>query len=164
LDRLIYGLGIRHVGEKTALILAQKFGDIEKLQASSLEELTDVYEIGPVIADSVFQFFHSDKTKILIKKLRELGLKMTAENIIKAPQILRDKIFVFTGELTSFSRKDAEKMVTDRGGKTSSSVSANTSFVVTGGKPGSKFKKAKELGVKILDENEFLNIINTIGE
>lgn len=161
LDRLIYGLGIRHVGEKTALIIARKFTSIDKLMSAGLEELTDVYEIGPVIADSVFHYFHSDKSAVLIKKLKTIGLKMTADNKINVTQILKDKVFVFTGELTSFSRKDAEKMVTELGGKTSSSVSINTSFIVAGEKPGGKFKKAKELGVNILNENEFLNMVNT---
>ncbi|MFH1288780.1 MAG: NAD-dependent DNA ligase LigA [bacterium] len=158
LERLIYGLGIRHVGEKTALILARKFGDIEKLTTVNLEDLANIYEIGPVIADSVFHFFHSKKTIALIKKFKKLGLKMTADIIKNEPQIFKDKTFVFTGELRSFSRKKAERLVIELGGKTSSSVSSNTSFVVIGEKPGSKFKKAKELGVKILNENEFLNI------
>lgn len=158
LERLIYGFGIRHVGEKTALILAQKFGDIEKLSAASLEELTNIHEIGPIIADSVFQFFHSKKTIALIKKLKGFGLKMTAD-IKNEPQIFKGKTFVFTGELHSLSRKDAERLVVERVGKTSSSVSSNTNFVVVGEKPGSKFKKAKELGIKILSGDEFLKII-----
>lgn len=159
LCRLIYGLGIRHVGEKTALILSQKFDRIEKLMSSSLEELTNVHEIGPVIANSVFQFFHADKTIILINKLKGFGLKMAADNINKEAQILNDRTFVFTGELTSLSRKDAENIVRSLGGNTSSSVSVKTDFVVAGGKPGSKFNKAKIFGVKILNEEEFLNMI-----
>ncbi|MEW6087547.1 MAG: NAD-dependent DNA ligase LigA [bacterium] len=159
LERLIYGLGIRHVGEKNAFILARKFGNMENLMDAGIENLNDIHEIGPVIADSVFRFFHSEKTRSLIKKLKDAGLNMSDEKSIEIPQIFKDKSVVFTGELKSLTRKEAEKIVRQRGGNAVSGVSSKTSFVVIGKEPGSKLAKAEKLGIKVLNEDEFTNMI-----
>ncbi len=160
LYRLIYGLGIRHVGEHTAWVLASHFGSLDKLEKASLEELNDIPDMGPVIAESVYNFFHNRENLSIIKKLKEAGLKMKSE-AKKAPSgPLSGKTVVITGTLKDFSRHDAEDAVRKAGGSPSSSVSKNTDFVVVGDEPGSKAEKARSFGVKIIGEEEFKKIIS----
>ena len=155
--RFIYALGIIHVGEQTAHDLADHFGSLEKLMQADLEEINNLENIGPVVSKSIVSFF-KDKSNInLITKLFKNGVSIYYK---KAKSLkLRDQSFVLTGTLSTMSREEAKKKIIDNGGTVSSSVSSNTSYVVAGNKPGSKYADAKKLGVKILTENEFLKII-----
>ncbi len=159
LARLLFALGIRHVGEKAAETLAEEFGSLDALMEAKEEELERIPEVGPALAGSVREFFKQKEIRILIEKLRKAGLKLEQERVKKGPQILTGKTFVFTGELKGYSRSEAEKLVKNLGGKASSSVSEQTSYVVVGESPGSKYGKAKALGVPILSEEEFEKLI-----
>jgi DNA ligase (NAD+) len=152
--RLLFGIGIRHVGERTAQILSGRFGSAERLEKASVEELEAVHEIGPKLAESVHQFFKQPENRALIDRLRDAGLPMRSA-IVEEPgveQIFAGKTFVLTGTLDSLTREEAAALITDRGGRVSSSVSKKTSFVVAGRDPGSKLDRAQALGVAILDE------------
>ncbi|HQL72429.1 MAG TPA: NAD-dependent DNA ligase LigA [Phycisphaerae bacterium] len=160
LTRLLAALGIRHVGGRAAEVLAEHFGDVDKIASAPVEELTEVNEIGPVIAQSVHDFFHSPSGREMIERLKAVGVKMTAERIAPAgPQPLAGKTVVVTGTLQTLSRSEAEAAVKAAGGKAASSVSKSTAFVVVGDSPGSKADKARQLGVEIVDEEEFLKRI-----
>ena len=157
LARFLYGLGIRHVGEETAIDLAQYFGSLEKLEKASLEELERIPDIGPEVSKSIYNWFREKRNKKLIEELLKAGIK-----ILPPPKIgkrLKGKVFVLTGTLSSMTRSEAEKRIRLLGGHPSSSVSKNTDYVVVGENPGSKLEKAKKLGVKIISEKEFLNLI-----
>ena len=159
LSRLINALGIRFVGERTAQLLAEHFGSLEKLASASLEGLTEVTEVGPKVAESIVEFFSEPANRKVIEKLRKAGLKLTEER--KAPRDTRlaGKTFVFTGTLAHRTREEAAELVIRHGGKTSSSVSKKTDYVVVGTDPGSKSDKAKALGVTILDEAAFEKLL-----
>ncbi|MDD5428633.1 MAG: NAD-dependent DNA ligase LigA [Candidatus Omnitrophica bacterium] len=159
LHRLIYGLGIRHVGEQTAWVLANHFGSMEKLQRSSQEELTEVPDMGPVMAESVYNFFRNKENLSVLKKLKDAGLKMAGEVKKVNAGPLSGKTVVITGTLESFSRHDAEEAVRNAGGTPASGVSKNTDFLVAGEEAGSKLEKAKALGVKIISEEEFKKLL-----
>ncbi|MDD5072507.1 MAG: NAD-dependent DNA ligase LigA [Candidatus Omnitrophica bacterium] len=159
LNRLIFALGIRHVGEHIADVLAKRFHSIYKLSEQALEELTVVQEIGPVVAESIRDFFGNPASKKVIEKLAKAGVKMEEEAPSGSSSRLAGRSFVFTGELKDYSRTGAEQIVRDLGGTASSSVGKKTDFVVAGESPGSKYEKAKKLGVKIIDEKEFEKII-----
>ncbi|MFA4842540.1 MAG: NAD-dependent DNA ligase LigA [Candidatus Omnitrophota bacterium] len=159
LSRLIYGLGIRHVGEKAAYTLAHKFSSIDKLKAAKLEDLNAVYEVGQVMAESIVNFFKQEETRILIKKLKDSGLNLEEQAVPVKKSHLTGKTVVFTGELKEYSRTQAEGIVRQLGGNASSSVSENTDFVVAGENPGSKYDKAKKLGVTIIGEKDFQEMI-----
>jgi len=159
LARLIYALGIRHVGEKSAFVLADRFGSLEKLSSAKREALENIYEIGPVLADSITDYFSQDQTKKLIKDFIKLGLNMEGHSQIFKSNVFRGKTFVFTGELARYSRLGAEELVRSLGGNAAKTVSKNTDFVVAGVNPGSKYKKAKELKVKIIDERTFITMV-----
>ncbi|NLH38925.1 MAG: NAD-dependent DNA ligase LigA [Elusimicrobia bacterium] len=160
-DKLIYAIGIRHVGEKTARILASKFKNLENLSTSSFDELSKINEIGPVIARSISDFFNQEAVKKMVRKIKELGINTEYRDEAKDER-LKGLSFVFTGELETMTRNEAKKMVEDAGGSVMSSVSSNTSYVVAGNDPGSKYEKAKKLGVKIIDEKEFLKLIKRL--
>jgi len=148
------------VGGRAAEVLAEHFGDVDKIASAPVEELTEVNEIGPVIAQSVHDFFHSPSGREMIERLKAVGVKMTAERIAPAgPQPLAGKTVVVTGTLQTLSRSEAEAAVKAAGGKAASSVSKSTAFVVVGDSPGSKADKARQLGVEVLDEQEFLKRI-----
>jgi DNA ligase (NAD+) len=151
LNRLLYGLGIRFVGERTAQLLAEEFGSIEALMAASLEDLERVNEVGPRVSQAIREFFDEEKNRELVKKLEAAGLTMTAENRKKTSQ-LEGLTFVLTGTLPNLSREDAKARIEAAGGRVSGSVSKKTNYVVAGEEAGSKLDKAKELGVKVLDE------------
>ncbi len=163
LARLLYGLGVRHVGEKVALDLAEHFGSLTRLMQADRASLEGVPGIGPVVAEAVLQFFHQPQTRTLIKKLESAGLTMT-EAARTGPQPLADTIFVFTGELSSMSRAQAAALVRKLGGAASSSVSRKTSYVVIGSSPGSTYEQAKQLGVRIIDETQFKQLIQHSGQ
>jgi DNA ligase (NAD+) len=158
LERLIFALGIRFVGEHISRVLAEAFGDIDKLFTVTTEQLTCIDEIGPQVAASVVEFFSKEENHSIIERLRQAGLQMTfAKN--QKDDLLQGKTFVFTGTLTSFSREEAEDLTASLGGKATSSVSKNTSYVVAGDAPGSKAEKARQLGVTVLSEEEFKKMI-----
>lgn len=158
LARVLYGLGIRHVGEKAAMDLAQQFHSMARIMKATREELEGVSGIGPVVAESVVQFFAQPHARALISQLEAAGVKMT-EDRPRGPTPLAGMTFVFTGELSALSRVQAEALVKQLGGRASSSVSRETTYVVVGETPGSKFKKAKQLGVQTIDEAQFRKLV-----
>jgi DNA ligase (NAD+) len=159
LDRLIYAIGIPFVGERTAQLLAAHFGSMEKIADASAEELMEVGEIGPKIAEGVREFFSEAANRELIKRLRQVGVNMKDERQTPVSSKLAGKTVVFTGTLANRSREEAEALVAAHGGKAGSSVSKKTSYVVVGVDPGSKYEKAKSLGVPILTESQFDNLL-----
>ena len=159
LARLIYALGIPFVGERTAQLLAEHFGSLDKLASATVEELSEVPEVGPKVAASIVEFFSEPANRKLVEKLRKAGLKFTEERKAPRDSRLAGKTFVFTGALAHRSREEAEELVVSHGGKISSSVSKKTDYVVVGSEPGSKYDKAKSLGVTILDEAQFEKLL-----
>jgi len=159
LNRLIYGFGIRHVGEHAAWVLAEHFGSIEKLADASVEELTGLNEIGPVMANSIYNFFRNKENLKILKRLKASGLKMSGEVRSNSERAFAGKMIVITGTLAGFSRPEAEEIVRSAGGNASSSVSKNTDFLVAGNEPGSKLDKARLFGVKVISEEEFKKMI-----
>jgi len=159
LARLIYALGIQFVGERTAQLLAEHFSSLEELAAAKEEELEEVPEVGPKVAASIVEFFSEPANRQLIKKLKKAGVHPTAEKRVVKSQKLAGKSFVFTGSLANRSREEAGELVIQHGGKVSGSVSKKTDYVVVGMDPGSKYDKAKELGVRILSESEFEELL-----
>lgn len=158
LSKLLFALGIRYVGKKTAQILAKKFITVENIEQASYEELKEVKDIGDVIAKSVYEYFKDEENKKLIHSLKELNVNFTepVEKESKEKEEFKDKTFVLTGTLNKINRNEASKLIETFGGKTSSSVSKKTDVVVVGENPGSKYEKAKELGITIWNEEEFL--------
>jgi DNA ligase (NAD+) len=159
LERLIYALGIQFVGERTGQLLAEHFSSLEELAAAKEEELEEVPEVGPKVAASIVEFFSEAANRQLIKKLNKVGVHPTAEKRVVKSQKLARKSFVFTGGLANRSREEAGELVVQNGGKVSGSVSKKTDYVVVGTDPGSKYDKAKELGVTILTESEFEKLL-----
>jgi DNA ligase (NAD+) len=159
LPRLIYALGIDFVGERTAQLLAAHFGSMEKLAAASAEELMEVNEIGPKVAEGVRDFFSEKPNMKLIERLRDAGVNMKEARQAPKGTKFAGMTFVFTGTLVNRSREQAEALVVQQGGKAGSSVSKKTNYVVVGSDPGSKFEKAKTLGVPILDEAGFEKLL-----
>ena len=153
LERVIYGLGIRMVGERTAQFLAEHFGSMESLEKASVGELQDVNEVGPRIAESIAEFFSNAANRKLVDRLREAGVTMTGQKKQRGTK-LAGKTFVLTGTLAHFTRDEAKKIIEDAGGKVAGSVSKKTDYVVAGADAGSKLDKAKELKVKVIDERE----------
>jgi len=158
LSRLVYALGIPHIGEKSARVLAEHFKSMDALMRAGLEDLSRVSDIGPVIAKAIIDFFSEKYVRVLVHDLDSLGVSMIEPEKAKGSK-LAGKSFVFTGELKTMSREEAELRVHELGGKESSSVSSKTSYVIEGENPGSKHDKAKKLGVTILSEEEFLKLI-----
>ncbi|MCC6797747.1 MAG: NAD-dependent DNA ligase LigA [Candidatus Hydrogenedentes bacterium] len=157
LSRMLGGLGIRHVGGHIAEVLASHFGSIDKLMNASVEELNDIHEIGGVVAASVHDFFETEENRALIAQLMERGLTMKEAAPARGdgPQPFAGKTFVVTGTLQKYSRDGIHDRIKNLGGKAASSISANTDYLVAGEKAGSKLNKAKQLGVKVLTEDEF---------
>src|SRR6266705_3385092 len=160
LARLIYALGIQFVGERTGQLLAEHFSSLEELAAAKEEQLEEVPEVGPKVAARIVEFFSEAANRQLIKKLHKVGVNPTAEKRVVKSQKLAGKSFVFTGSLANRSREEAGEIVQQHGGKVSGSVSKKTDYVVVGTDPGSKYDKAKELGVTILTEAEFENLLD----
>jgi DNA ligase (NAD+) len=152
-SRLLFGLGIRHVGERTAQLLAEHFGSMDDLSKATPEELEQVREVGPEIGESIRMFFHEAQNQRLVERLRDYGLNMRAAvQRERVPQVLAGKTFVITGTLESLTREEATSLIEQRGGRVSSSVSKKTSFLVAGADPGSKLEKARAAGVPVIDE------------
>jgi DNA ligase (NAD+) len=158
LDKLIYALGIRNIGEKAAKILASHFGDIEKLFSATQEELTSLEDFGAVMAEDVIKFFAHPGTREFIDELTAHGVTTKYESDKKG-DFLSGLTFVLTGTLPTLSRQDASKIIESYGGKCSGSVSKKTNVVLAGAEAGSKLAKAQSLGIRIIDEEEFLKII-----
>ena len=158
LNRLLTALGIRHVGKETADILAGEFSTVDELAAAELETLSKIEGIGEIIAMSIYDFFRNEYNIKLIAELKELGVNPVAKIKPKSDK-LAGKIFVLTGTLQNMTRDEASAIIKSHGGKTSSSVSKKTSYVLAGENAGSKLEKAKDLGVIILTENDFLEMI-----
>lgn len=173
LAKFIYGLGIRHVGEETAILLAQKFPMntakaqssifkfIETFQTIELERLEEIADIGPIVAKSIYDWFLDKKNIELLRKLDKFGVKIKKQKLAENEKqgVFANKTLVLTGTLENLTRDEAKAKIRELGGKIASTVSAKTDFVIVGAEPGTKYDKAKELGVKILSEEEFLKII-----
>ncbi len=159
LPHLIHALGIRNVGEHMAAILARQFKSIDNLARQSVEELTQVKEIGPIVAQSIYNFFHDAKNLKVLEKLKKAGVTFPVLKEVTKKTAISRKTFVFTGGLDSFTRDEAGKIVTDMGANVGSSVTKQTDYVVAGADPGSKLEKARKLGIKIIDEDEFKKLI-----
>jgi len=156
LERLLFGLGIRHVGKKNAVILASYYKTLDNLMKASYEELITIPDIGEIIAESVVNYFTNEENKTCIEKLREYGLNFSYIGKEKKESTdFSGKTFVLTGTL-SIPREEAKEMIEFRGGKVTGSVTSKTSVVVVGDSPGSKYEKAKSLGITIWEEEEFL--------
>ncbi len=157
LAKIIFALGIRHVGEETAQLLAERYGDMDDLAAASREEMADIYTIGTVVTESIFNWFRDDENLRLVAKLREAGVRMREERTRPAGDLpwIGEEIVV-TGRLTELSRTQAEEMIRNLGGKTGRSVTRKTTLVVAGADAGSKLERAQRLETPIIDEDEFL--------
>lgn len=158
LSKVIYALGIRNIGQKTADILADRFENIDELMSADFDELCSIEGFGEIMAKSVVDYFSLEQSKNLIQRLKDYGVDMTAEKKEKT-NLFEGLTFVLTGTLPTMTRNEASDIITANGGKVSSSVSKKTSFVLAGEEAGSKLTKAQNLGIKIIDENEFLKMI-----
>lgn len=158
LNRVLFGLGIRFIGERTAQLLAEEFGSIDALMAASAEELERVNEVGPRVAQAIREFFDEEKNRALIERLRKAGLTFTAEKRKKSTQ-LEGLTFVLTGTLPTLTREEAKEKIESAGGKVSGSVSKKTSYVVAGEEAGSKLDKARGLGVRVIQEHDLLQLL-----
>jgi DNA ligase (NAD+) len=159
LARLIYALGMRFVGERTGQLLAEHFASLPKLAEATVEELEEVSEVGPKVAQSIADFFSEAANRKLIQRLKDEGLKMTEKRAAPEDTRFAEKTFVFTGALARRSRDEGGAEVVRHGGKVTSSVSKLTDYVVVGSDPGSKHDKARSLGVTILNEDEFEDLL-----
>ena len=158
LEKLIFGLGIKHVGKKTAKILSEYYNNLDKLMSSSLEELCAIPDIGETIAKSINEYFNNDKNKELLNNLKENNINTNyigkQKNI---NELFLDKTFVLTGTLEKMTRNEAKELIETLGGKNTGSVSKKTNVVIVGSSPGSKYDEAMKLGVTIWTEEEFIN-------
>ena len=159
LDKLIFAFGIRNIGEKAAALLAEKFNSLDNLINATAEIIMEIDGFGEIGAKSVVEYFAKDTVKLVIQKLKDANVNMQYKSS-RTSDVLSGKTFVVTGTLPSLSRDEAEKLITDNGGKAASSVSKKTSYVLAGEKAGSKLDKAKTLGIPVINEAEFLNMIN----
>ena len=159
LRRLLFGLGIRHVGERVARLLAHHFRSLDALAAAPVEEMEAVHEIGPIVARSVHDWFEDPANRRLVARLKEAGLRTEEEAAAPSSRALQGQQFVLTGTLESMTRGAAKAAIEERGGRVTSSVSKKTKAVIVGADPGSKADKAKELGVELLDEEAFAALL-----
>jgi DNA ligase (NAD+) len=162
LQRLLYGIDIRHVGERYAKILANNFRSIDRLAEASVQELDDIPEIGLSVAESVYEWFRDPKNIDIVDRLRAAGVKleMDAASTAALDERFVGKTFVLTGKLENYTRDEAAKIIEDRGGRVSSSVSKKTDYVLAGEDAGSKLTKAESLGVTVLNEDGFRAMIS----
>ncbi len=160
-SRVVYGLGIRHVGERTAQILADYFHSMDALLKAELAELEQVAEIGPVVAETIYSFVRESHNRRLIDRLRDFGLRMVMDGPApdRPEQVFAGMKIVLTGTLLGITRDDAKELIEQRGGRVTSSVSKKTNFVLAGADPGSKLEKARKLEVRVVDESEFREML-----
>ncbi|HIE12717.1 MAG TPA: NAD-dependent DNA ligase LigA, partial [Desulfotomaculum sp.] len=163
LSRLIFGLGIRHIGERAGKVLAGRFGKLERLLTAKEEELTAIPEIGPKMAASIRAFFAEPQNLAVVRQLAEAGVNTESLEARAASGLLSGRVFVLTGALKEYTRDQAAALIEKFGGRVASSVSRRTDYVVAGENPGSKYDKARELGVTILDEAGFKRLFETGG-
>jgi len=159
LARLIFALGIRFVGERTGQLLADHFASLDKLAKASEEELLQVEEVGPRVAESILEFFAERRNLAVIEKLRQADLRFEQAKAHKPAGNLAGKQFVLTGTLPRYSRDEAKRMIEEAGGRVTGSVSKKTDYVVVGADPGSKLEKARALGVKTIEEGELIKLL-----
>ncbi|NLM22251.1 MAG: NAD-dependent DNA ligase LigA [Peptococcaceae bacterium] len=159
LAALLFALGIRHVGVKAGKLLANRYGDIEELKKAGEEDLQSIGDIGEVMAKSIVNFFQDEANLDFLERLKKAGVKMKADRKAAASQVLAGKSIVVTGTLQNWDRREIEQLIEELGGKSSSSVSKKTSFVLYGENPGSKLAKAQSLGIPVIDEQEFKKMI-----
>ena len=159
LDRLICGLGIRNVGSKLAKVLAKRFETLDKLASSSIIELNMIEEVGEIIANNIYEFFRQEQTKDLVEKLKNANVNMTYLKAVSNDERFYGKTFVLTGTLEKYTRDEASEIIENFGGKTSGSVSKKTDYVLAGEDAGSKLRKANELGIKVISESDFKEMI-----
>ncbi|WKV09751.1 NAD-dependent DNA ligase LigA [Thermoanaerobacterium sp. CMT5567-10] len=159
LDRVIFGLGIDLIGSKAASILANHFKTMDSLEEASFDELTNIEEVGPKMADSIIAFFKEKQNREILDKLKKAGVNMVKKESENTSNIFDGLTFVLTGTLSNYTRDEAKKLIEERGGKVTSSVSKKTDYVLAGSDPGSKLAKAQQLGVRIIDEKEFENML-----
>jgi len=159
-EKVLFAMGIKHIGERTAKLIANHFGSVEKLSSATEEDIDDIHEIGPAIAQSVIRFFEDKRSKTLLIKLKKAGLKFETgiNQVSEISDIFKNKIFVLTGTLERFTRSEASELIEKLGGRVTSSVSKKTDFVIAGSESGSKLDKAKKLKIKILTEVEFISM------
>ena len=159
LSKLLFGLGISQVGEKTANILAKKYKTIDNLISATTEELTTIEGIGSIIAESIVGFFKNENNLKLIEELKALGVNTTYAGLtdIQLDEAFANKIFVITGTLENYTRDEAKIKIESLGGKVTDSVTTKTDILIVGSNPGSKYDKAKQLNITIWDEAEFMN-------
>ncbi|MBQ7095343.1 MAG: NAD-dependent DNA ligase LigA [Clostridia bacterium] len=160
LDRVLYALGIRNIGSKAAKLLADRFCNMQGIIDASAEEIADIHEIGSIMAENVVSFFEKEANRSLVERLQEVGVRMAYEKTAVSEK-LAGLTFVMSGGLASMSRDEAGAAIERLGGKVSGSVSKKTSYLILGDKPGSKLKKANELGVPVIEEEEFLAMIHS---
>jgi DNA ligase (NAD+) len=159
LSRFLIGLGIRHIGEESAIVLANRFGSLKRIKEASLDELNKIHDFGEVMAKSLYYWFRDKKNQELLEKLERNGVKVKSKKLAVKSKKFVGKTFVLTGGLESLTREEAKAKIRELGGNVSSSVSKNTDYVVVGSEPGSKYEKAKKLGVKIVSEGEFIKML-----
>jgi DNA ligase (NAD+) len=163
LPRLIYGLGIRHVGERTAQILAGAFDSIDALMEASEQRLASIFEIGPVVASSIAEWFREPKNREMLYRLKEAevntGRKASAGGHAATNRTLEGKQFVLTGKLSRLARDEARQMIERLGGRVTGSVTRKTDYLVVGEDPGSKLDRARELGITVIDENGLFDLL-----
>lgn len=158
LYRLIFGFGIRHIGAKAAKLVSDKMQNMDNILSANIEDFSSIDGFGKIMAESIFEFFSLSQTKELVAKLKEMGLNMQSKTVISDTRF-KDKTFVLTGTLSTYKRSEAAAIIESFGGKTSSSVSKKTDFVLAGEEAGSKLDKANALGIKVIDEEEFKQMI-----
>jgi DNA ligase (NAD+) len=162
LAKVLFALGILHIGEEMAQILARQFGSVDKLASASKEELLSIPTVGPKLADSIFSFFKQEKNLDIIARLKKAGVRLQEETVKPEDLAFTGQEFVITGRLEAFSRQEAETQVRDRGGSTAGNVTRKTTYLVVGIDPGSKLARAQTLGIRQLSEEEFLRLLKQV--
>jgi DNA ligase (NAD+) len=164
LDRLLFGLGIPNIGSHLADVLAGSFASLEELAAADSERLQEISEIGPIVAESIVDFFRRDSTARVIGKLKKAGVNTLSQRraVRRNPEVA-GKSFVLTGTLERYTRDEASRLIESLGGRVTGSVSGKTGYVVAGAEPGSKLEKARRLGVRVLSEEEFKKLVGQDG-
>ena len=160
LSKVIFGLGIRHVGERTAKILANHFGSLRSFSEAPRENLEAIVEIGPIVAESISYFFSLSSNKQILSKLSQAGLILTEKKSKISDNKFDGQQFVFTGKLSLFTREKATNLIEKQGGRVSNSISTRTNFVVVGDQAGGKLEKARNLGIAVLSQSEFQKLFD----